>query len=391
MAIVVSERAEAIDAHIKAHPGCKIIEALPVAVGGSVQRLPVYRLPIRLLSYNLRNGRFAVELVEREGQLNRHLDPYDPEDAKEIQQLLLNLNPDRTQQLERDLRAKGQLEPGVITHDGSVINGNRRVAILDKMHEDEPIDRWEYLEVHRLPQDVEARDLWRLEATLQLSRDTRLDYSPINELLKLREGVNAGLSPKELAGAMFGRTEEEVKDELHRLAIIDSYLEYIGHRGEYHRVAEERVSERFIEIQKSDKSFKRKGTLDPSGRHDWLLMQFECVRTGRITSGALRDVRKMAEDPDASAVLEPLMERARTEGASIGIQRTVDLYKDAQEVLENKKYRERPGKLLDRAIRALEVIDTSHPHFSTPQNYEKVKRIRQIVVKLLAGVPQARE
>lgn len=390
MAILVSERAERIDAYIQSHPGCKIIEALPVPLGGSVRRLPVYRLPIRLLNYNLRNGRFAVELMNREEQLGRGLDPIDPDDAKEIQQLLLKLNPDRTQQLQADIRAKGQLEPGVITHDGSVINGNRRMAILEKMHQEEPIDRWEYLEVHRLPQDVEARDLWRLEATLQLSRDTRLDYSPMNELLKLREGTNAGLSRQQLAAAMFGRTVEEVKDELYRLEIIDAYLEYTRHPGEYHTVAEERVSERFIEIQKTDKRFKKKG-MDDLTRNEWLLVEFECVRTGRITNYDLRDVGKIAEDDDASAVLQPLRERATTKPATMGRERTIDLFKEAQDVLEIKKYREQPTKLLDRATRALRVIDPTHPHFDTPENHEKVKEISQIVVNLLARVPQGRE
>lgn len=152
-----------------------------------------------------------------------------PRDAEEIRKLLLRQDPTKTSQLRDEMRRVGQIEPGIITYDGYVINGNRRMAIFEDMHRVEPDGRWERIEVHRLPKTgIGAKDLWRIEAGLQLSREKRLDYGPVNDLLKLREGNAAGMSPNEMAATMFGVSAEDVAFKLKVLALIDQYLEYIG-------------------------------------------------------------------------------------------------------------------------------------------------------------------
>ena len=39
---------------------------------------------------------------------------------------------------------------------------------------------------------MDERDLWRIEAGLQFAKDFRLEYGPVNELLKLKEGLERG-------------------------------------------------------------------------------------------------------------------------------------------------------------------------------------------------------
>ena len=100
--------------------------------------------------------------------------------------------------LENDLKKVRQKEPGVITTGGYVINGNRRMSILQNLVEQGDSD-FNYLEVARLPSGVSATDIWKIEAGIQLSRRVQLDYGPINNLLKFQQGIEAGLSPKEIA------------------------------------------------------------------------------------------------------------------------------------------------------------------------------------------------
>ena len=166
----------------------------PLLIAGVKRMFDVYRLPINLLSFNIRNGRFAAELRAKEQQLKHPLDPHDADDKEELKKLLLELDEQATSLLKADLEKVGQTDPGIITADGSVINGNRRMAVLLALHEDDSSGKYEYLEVQVLPPDVSPKDLWRIEAGLQLSRDKRLDYGPINDLLKIREGLDSGLT-----------------------------------------------------------------------------------------------------------------------------------------------------------------------------------------------------
>ena len=79
-----------IDEYIE-NNDCQINESVPVIIKGEKKNLSVYRLPIDLLYYNIRNGRFAAEYrneIKKEGGV---LIPEEKEDAKKIQNLLWNL------------------------------------------------------------------------------------------------------------------------------------------------------------------------------------------------------------------------------------------------------------------------------------------------------------
>ena len=112
-------REKQLDAYLK-DPSALDDQQEKIVLKGEPKRLQVYRVPIKYLIYNIRNGRFAAELLAKESQLKRKLDPGSPLDAKEIQKLLLELNPSETETLKSDLQSNGQLDPGVITRDGAV-------------------------------------------------------------------------------------------------------------------------------------------------------------------------------------------------------------------------------------------------------------------------------
>ena len=86
---------------------------------------------------------------------------------------------------------RGQWLPGIITEDGYVIDGNRRMTILSKLFEDTSNDEFKFIKVGRLTSmTLTNPDLWKLEAGIQLGKDEILRYGPMNELLKLRQGAN---------------------------------------------------------------------------------------------------------------------------------------------------------------------------------------------------------
>jgi hypothetical protein len=200
-----TERETQIDGYIRQHPADKLPGQLPVLYHGNTHHMDVYPIPFRMLIFNIANGRFAAELLDEQKRLNRKLDATRPEDAKIIRELLLKQSDSETRILREDLKENGQLDPGIITFDGAVINGNRRMAILQVLYEETGKDQFEYLKVARLPRGIDEKDLWKIEAKLQFGRDFRLEYGPVNELLKIRAGRASGLSAKQISDALMGR------------------------------------------------------------------------------------------------------------------------------------------------------------------------------------------
>ena len=81
-----TERELHIDAHIKKCPDALMVNKEPVFIHGKLHELDVFRLPTKLLVFNIGNGRFAAESIAAEKRLNRKLDTTKADDVKVIQQ-----------------------------------------------------------------------------------------------------------------------------------------------------------------------------------------------------------------------------------------------------------------------------------------------------------------
>ena len=317
---------------------------------------PVYRLPIRLLAFNIRNGRFAAELKARERELKRQLNPLDASDAAIIRDLLLKQDPNATEVLKEDLKKVGQTEPGIITHDGFVINGNRRMAILYELHTGEASGRFEFLDVQILPPQIDDKDMWRIEAGLQLSRDKRLVYGPVNDLLKIREGLNAGLSPDEIAATLYGGGgPEEIREKDELLKLIDSYLTYINKPEDYVHV--QRMVEHFINLLNFQQWLQKKAGATPRDRHKWLLIAFEMIRSGKFGHMKIRELRDVYATKDSREHLEstitPDPAKEMTDPVTQDI---VENFDTATEYVELEKDIKKPERLSSRAERAIQAL-----------------------------------
>jgi len=352
---VVSDRAQTISAAIRTKGAESEFGQAPIIIGGDKRMLPVYKVSTRLLAYNLRNGRFKAELLAKERELNRELNPLLAPDAELIRGLLLDQDADQTRLLKDDLRKYGQNEPGIITHDGYVINGNRRMAILRALHEEEPTGKFEHLHVQILPERVDKKDLWRIEAGLQLSRDKRLDYGPINDLLKIREGLDAGLSPDEIAAALFGvESADDIKEMDERLKLIDNYLEYAKRPQAYVRIQGQ--VEHFINLQSFLKRLK-KASVGAAEVHRLLLVAFEMLRTGSFGHMDIRRLAEIHRTEDAKkhllASVQPRPEEEMTDTRRAEIK---EAFQTAQDYVAIENDATKPERLVDRAERAVSAL-----------------------------------
>ncbi len=330
-------------------------QKLRIPLKGKPEHLQVYRVPIKYLIYNIRNGRFAAELLKKESELKRKLDPGASEDAKIIQKLLLELNQNETDALKADLRDNGQLDPGVITRDGAVINGNRRMAILSALHEETQDPKFEYLRVARLPKDVDEKDLWRIEAGLQFAKEFRLNYSPINELLKLKEGRDSGFSSAEISKTLLGRfTASQVDEKLAILKLIESYLHFIGRPGQYHVVQDERDVEKFNSLRANVVApLKRKGKKEAEIAK-LVTFTFELIKETDLTHWDIRHLGQIAVENDAYSEL--LKNYDPKKPLTSSKDQLEESFATAWEIVEARKEQNRPERLLKKALSALRGV-----------------------------------
>lgn len=331
-----------------------------VEIEGAVLTLPVYKIPTRLLYFNIRNGRFAAELKAKEKQLGRVLDPTKQDDEDVIRSLLLSQNEGETEVLKKDLLKHDQIDPGIITHDGAIINANRRMAVITSLFKETRDPKWEYLKVAILPTSVGEQDLWRIEAGLQFAKDFRLEYGAVNELLKLREGVSCGLKPEDISTSLLGRySPNEVKIQLEILELIDSYLVAINKPGEYEQITGK--TEHFKSLQKNVLKPLEKQEFDSLERLWLMQVAFGLIQN---TDHSHWDIRKLLHvAKDEKAFTEFKQELADSETPLQASEDNLnEAFQAGIDLIEDRKQKDKPEKLIRRATSAIESID---PH--TPQ------------------------
>jgi hypothetical protein len=374
-----TQREIEIDAYISQHPKAKQSAPLRVIYHGQVHPEAVYRLPTKLLIFNIANGRFASELIEKERELKRKLDPLNPDDAKVIRSFLLEQNEAETEALTKDLKHNGQLDPGIITADGAVINANRRMAILQTLHDQTGEERFEYLNVARLPRGVDAKDLWKIEAKLQFGRDFRLEYGPINELLKIRAGRLSGLTTKQISNALGGRySDKQVEDKLKILKLIDSYLQSIKKPGEYRIIQEERIMEKFNSLHNSVMVPLAK-TQHKSALPKVTEIAFGLIEGNKHSHWKIRELRKITELESAKKALFKAYDS--TGRLKIG-KGTADAFDTASYIVEVQEQRDRPEKLAENALSALSQIDVKHEAVAKSDFQKLLAEIQAQVTRL---------
>ena len=86
-------REKQIDAYIATNDVKETDDKMRVVLKGQPKMLEVYRIPIRFLIYNIRNGRFAAELLAKESELKRKLDAANLRQLKQRIVLRCTLNP----------------------------------------------------------------------------------------------------------------------------------------------------------------------------------------------------------------------------------------------------------------------------------------------------------
>jgi len=329
-----------------------------------------------------------LEIQEYENQQGRKLDSTDSDDVVKIKELLLQ-DQIEADKLYADLKQIGeQREVAHITHDGIVINGNRRMATIEKLHKDEPTGKWTDLWVVRLPEDISEKDLWKIEAGLQLSKDKVADYGPVNNLLMIKEGSRAGLKHSEIAASMYGWTEKQVSFDLERLNLIDIFLDFLGQKNNYGVIKRFQLNEHFINIQKYlVQKLKESGL--PKNELNQKLETIFIYLKAHITKPDLINITHLEVRSMCKILLDDKSNEALTSSFSkynnsdkIPVDKLIDNLDKATDIKKNQEDKQKPVKLIERAITALNGIERSGTHYKKSDVKKKLTELFNVVLNM---------
>jgi hypothetical protein len=211
--------------------------------------LSLIQVPIDLLVYRMENFRTFTDQRDYIAAERKVVDYFAKgQESEEVQQaqhqllyrLALKGKADSVVPVSDVLENEGQRQPLLITADGVVVNGNRRLAALRELYaQGSKFSHFSHIDVLVLPPDATPEEIVDIEANLQAVPETKLDYDWIGEAQLISRLVSLGRSHKQVAEQL-RRKEKDIKYAIQTLAEADLYLkEAPSTTGSYSEIRED--------------------------------------------------------------------------------------------------------------------------------------------------------
>lgn len=397
---------------------------------GEVKTFVEYEIPIELLVYNVENGRIA-SLVKSFEKEHSSLDPERKEDALQIARFLYDSNDIANKKTQKNIAENGQLETGIITSDGVIVDGNRRASLMMAILNDEknysPDERARCMKFRAvvLPEDADEKEILRLETTYQMGTDEKVGYNAIEKYLHARDMYDKGFSLADIEEYMGLKNLSEVHELLEVMTLIDDYLDYYEYTGIYTRlprgfeddmlklnqaikkIRSGRISwiptDRLAEVEndlkcicfdfirlnaKSQEGFEYR-TIASTANNNFLNNEDVWNRFVESWQQATKDVEEESIDDvlatsKGAGDTDRLLENRDNKWRKVVREGLMEGFTDAQNTIENQKEKSRPAVLLRKAINALREIDKSTLHASNEkaelgEQIDEVSRICKLL------------
>lgn len=400
---------------------------IPLRYKGTTRTEIVYRIPLDYLVYNKYNGRIGSDVLSYEkqnGVLNAELN----DDKAIIEKFLYESKVDRNKTTMDSLLKNGQQRYGIVTSDGTIVDGNRRAMLLNRLfhkrdelgYSYEEVEKCKYFLAIILPDDAEEKDIQQLETIYQMGEDDKLDYNPIEKYLKCKELKRLGFSEEDIAGFM-SEKPSQVKEWLSILDLMEDYLKEYDYEGIYTRL--EKTEGPFVDLENYLDSYKKRGanvrsadwTYMDSDISDLKLVCFDYIRA-RYEGKEFRDIAKTGKDgsiffyknlwdsflqqhqentPVDAQTVEELIKNYPAEDLSTLLRKRDKDWTDSaigqltgnlkrfSQKLGDKRASNKPGELIERALSALQAVDCEQDSFvNDPHIEEMVREINKLTYEM---------
>ncbi len=181
--------------------------------------LATVNLDLTLLNPHSHRIKAYIQSLEADEQNLISSDPFSAQAQEVIARVLAETEgyPAIRNTIERD----GQREPGIMTSDGVLVNGNTRAVALRELRRD-------YIKVLVLPDKPTPQEIVELELRLQMQADIKQEYSLTGQLLLIEDLINAGRSTEEVGRAMRRDLTDSAKDQKTAIRYTEQELRLLG-------------------------------------------------------------------------------------------------------------------------------------------------------------------
>lgn len=222
--------------------------------------LPIIDVPLTHVLLNPRSHRIKSQIKSRgETAWVTVQDPYSAHAQELIADIIRGTR--GFDRVRATMARDGQEDPGVITHQGILINGNTRaVALRD--------NGAGYIKAQVLPEDATEPEITKLELDFQMKEDIKQPYTFTNRLIFIKDLLDNGMQPRDIGLAMdrslspsspgdCKKAGETIKLEARLLAMIDFIVESSHGVMTYEDFDDERQN--LIDIDSAYEALKKRG------------------------------------------------------------------------------------------------------------------------------------
>ncbi len=392
----------------------------------------VYLIPLEYLIYNKYNGRILSRTQSLEKQ-NYNIDVETDEGKLKIEKLLWDSNETRNKTTLASINDYGQQKVGIITRDGIVIDGNRRVMLLNYGK------KYTYFKtvVLNVTLDENPLEIEKLETTYQMGEDEKVGYNATEKYIKskllykkLTQKVYSSNPEKHIPdhktiakiANWMGEEPSEVVKYLDTMEVMDEYLEFLEYDGIFTQL--DKREDQFLNLTKWLKTYyggaSKKGfdgykddDVDDlkAIAFDYIRAKYEGKEFRFIAEGQRPNhffgdkeiwksfvkyhnekIRKVVEveiDYNSTNLNKHLDDRdskfyeaTKIDGKTSFLEENID---DHKTKLGNNRASDEPEKLVVKALDALNAIKTGHKSFAKK---EVQKQVGELANKVFGMIQQ---
>lgn len=260
--------------------------------GKHAEPFSVYDIDLSLLRYNRDNGRISCEMNEFSNKEDM--------DEMEIEKIIVDSDKQSFDKTKGDIENFGQLEAGVVTYNGLVIDGNRRFTCLRQLNRKNPSGQYNKFKAIILDQShsKDRKIIKKLELNIQLKKEERVDYDPINKCLEAYKNINNGdFSIDEWSDAS-GMSVSKVKLMVEKASLISQFLKFIKKENNWRYAKFMKLDGPFEELAKEIMKLDDNTKIDKIKDH--FFTRFLCIKSekGDLTRIVRRDLKSLINNID---------------------------------------------------------------------------------------------
>lgn len=349
-----------------------------INIKGETKIYPVYRIAIEELYYNNQNDRIASQISEYMENNNLENFDVDYDDLSRyndiVGEFIKASNMPAFMKTKNNIERFSQLEAGVVTTDGRVIDGNRRFTCLRELSKDNP--QFAYFNAVILDDgQLTPKEIKTLELEIQHGQEEKVGYDIIDRCA----GIYKDLIKE---GHMFTReeyarsTDEKISDIdklIEKTNLIVEFLEFMNAPEKFHVARNLEIDGPISELIPLKKN---------SSEEEWnkiKIITFDNIitKTDKDITRYIRDIKKYVKDDELDNYFEEHRETSKQIHSKLEnmgnvtidkvkeeIRANEDLKENARKVYEKytdigklKEVKEQPIKLLEKVSNILDEID----------------------------------